>query len=131
MHAINLSASPSSHESKSPGPYAVADSLFLKLQGTPQSISEMAQVIRGIIHTHGCDPKKGFRLACGEDEAQEMWGHRRGALYASMQMVEGGRVWGTDVWSVASLSLIVVRVGQADKCYDEQRTGFEPPSVGV
>jgi hypothetical protein len=103
MHAINLSASTPSHKSTSPGPYAVANSLFLKLQGTPQSISEMSQVIRDIVGTHGCDPKQGFRLARGEDEAREMWGHRRSALYASMKMVEGGKVWGTDVWSVASL----------------------------
>ena len=103
MHAINLSVSTSSHKSKSPSPYAVANSLFLKLQGTPQSISEMSQVIRDIVGRHGCDSKKGFRLARGDDEAQEMWSHRRSALYANMKMVEGGSVWGTDVWSVVSI----------------------------
>lgn len=103
MHAINQSIPTSSHNSKSPGPYAEADSLFLKLQGTPQNISETSQVIRDIVRAYGCDSKKGFKLAHGEDEAEEIWGHRRSALYASMKMVEGGEVWGTDVWSVASL----------------------------
>lgn len=100
MHAINLSASTSSRESKSPGPYAVTDSLFLKLQGTPQSIAETSKVICDILSTHGCDPQKGFKLALGEDEAREMWDHRRSALYASTKMVKGGKVWSTDVWFV-------------------------------
>jgi D-lactate dehydrogenase (cytochrome) len=100
MHAINISASTSSRESKSPGPYAAVDSLFLKLQGTPQSIAETSKVIRDILSTHGCGPQHSFKLALGEDEAREMWDHRRGALYASMKMVEGGRVWSTDVWFV-------------------------------
>ena len=81
----------------------MADSLFLKPQGTPQSVSEASQAIRDIISVHECDPTKGFRLACGDEEVQEMWGHPRGALYASMKMVEGGKVWGTDVWFVFSL----------------------------
>lgn len=111
MHAINLSISTSSRKSKSPGPYAESDSLFLKLQGTPQSIAETSKVICDILSTHGCDPQKAFRLARNEDEAREMWDHRRNALYASMKMVEGGRVWSTDVWFVICPSLWIVWVG--------------------
>ena len=99
MRVINLSAPTTSRSSKSPGPYAESDSIFLKLQGTPQSIAETSKVICGILNTHGCDPQKAFKLA-SEDEAREMWDHRRNALYASMKMVEGGRMWGTNVWFV-------------------------------
>ena len=111
MHAINLYISTSSRKPKSPGQYAESDSLFLKLQGTPRSIAETSKVICDILGTHGCDSKKVFRLARSEDEAQEMWDHRKNALYASMKMVEGGRVWSTDVWFVICPSLWMVRVG--------------------
>ena len=40
MRAINLSASTTYRSSKSPGPYTESDSLFLKPQGTPQSVAE-------------------------------------------------------------------------------------------
>lgn len=129
MHAINLSASTSSRNSKSPGPYAESDSLFLKLQGTPRSIAETSKVICDILSTHGCDPQKAFKLARGEDEAREMWDHRRNALCASMEMVEGGKVWGTDVWFVPYPLDSEGR--RADPFSGEQRTTIEPPSVGV
>jgi hypothetical protein len=114
MHAINLLASTSSHKSKSSGPYAVSDSLFLKLQGSPQSIAETLQIIRDILSAYGCDPRKDFRLARGEDEAREMWGHRRSALHANMKMAEGGRVWGTDVWFVFVSFIWAGERGHAD-----------------
>src|SRR5258706_15965916 len=123
MHAINLSISTSSRKSKSPGPYPETDSLFLKLQGTPRSIAETSKVICDILSTHGCDAQKAFRLARREDEAREMWDHRRNALYASMKMVEDGRGWSTDVWFVVCPSLWVVRVGVL--------THFRPNSVPV
>jgi hypothetical protein len=127
MHAINLSASTSSCRSGSPGPYAVADSLF-KLQVTPQSIAETSKVIWSILSTHRCDSKESFKLARGEDEARVMWDDRRGALYASMKLVEGCGVLTFSPYSVLNL----VREGwDSDEFSGSQRTGFEPPSAGV
>jgi hypothetical protein len=103
----------------------VADSLFFKLQGTPQSIAETSKVIWSILSTHRSDSKEGFKLARGEDEARD---HRRGALYASMKMVEGCGVLTFSPYSVLNL----VRGGwDSDKFSGSQRTGFQPPSAAV
>ena len=85
MRAINLFA-PTSHESKSPGPYTVADSLFLKLQGTPQSVAETSEIIRDILSTHGCNFQTGTRGGRGTGDVESSSG-------GAVSEHEDGRGW--------------------------------------
>lgn len=93
MEALNHSLSPGAPSSEQP--YLVADSLFIKIQGTPLMIAEASQTAREILGKHGCNR---VRFARGSEEAHEIWSHRRGALLAILSYIEGSKVWTTDVW---------------------------------
>ncbi|OJA10768.1 hypothetical protein AZE42_00316 [Rhizopogon vesiculosus] len=58
-------------------PYPVQDTLFFKLQGSPESIRETSNVVQEIVQSHG---STRFEFAATEEEADEMWQNRK---YAS------------------------------------------------
>lgn len=99
MEALNHYLAPSStvSTSKVHRDYPVADSLFIKIQGSPNSIAEASTTARAILAKHGCTE---MRFANGNKEADELWSHRREALIAILSYIEGSTVWTTDVWYV-------------------------------
>lgn len=76
-------------------PYLVEDSLFIKLQGSSQSIKEASEVIQDILGRHSC---KGVLFAKNAKEADDMWQDRRGALLSILSFIEGSEACTTDVW---------------------------------
>ncbi|TCD68918.1 hypothetical protein EIP91_009469 [Steccherinum ochraceum] len=75
--------------------YPVSDTLFLKLQGTNESIQQTATTVQNIFSRHG---STAFEFASSEDEAAEMWENRKYALMSTITAGgEGTRVWTTDV----------------------------------
>ena len=72
------------------------DSLFFKFQGpTPRALQETADVVKRITQQHG---STGFVVARSDKEAADLWMDRKNALYSSMALLPGSRVWSTDVW---------------------------------
>jgi D-lactate dehydrogenase (cytochrome) len=55
-------------------PYPVQDTLFFKLQGSPESIRETSNVVQEIVQSHG---STRFEFAATEEEADEMWQNRK------------------------------------------------------
>ena len=80
--------------------YAVRDTLFFKLQGTPSAIKETATAVKAIVKKHGSSQ---FQFAATDEEANELWENRKYALMSTITAGgEGARVWTTDVWCVYS-----------------------------
>ena len=72
------------------------DSLFFKFQGpTARALQETADVVKRITQRHG---STGFVVARSDKEAADLWMDRKNALYSSMALLPGSRVWSTDVW---------------------------------
>ena len=80
----------------SPTKYAIADHLFLKLQGaTPEAISESERLASDITAKHG---GRDWTAAQGE-AAQSMWNDRKNAAFASLLYGGPGvKAISTDVW---------------------------------
>lgn len=74
--------------------YLEKDSLFFKLQGSPQSIKENAKIIGGIVKKHG---GLSFELSRTDQEAKDLWQDRKNALWTSLALIPGSRGWSTDV----------------------------------
>lgn len=85
--------------------YPASDTLFFKLQGSPEAIGQTAKDVRNITKRHGCEK---FEFAKSEEEASALWQNRKDALFATLASVPGSKCWTTDVWCVyatASLSI--------------------------
>ncbi|KAI0029461.1 FAD-linked oxidase-like protein [Vararia minispora EC-137] len=87
MDAINGSAMTSS-------PLPVSDSLFFKLQGSPEAIALTASTVSAITKAHGASR---FAFAATDQEADELWQNRKYALMATVASKPGYRPWTTDV----------------------------------
>jgi len=79
-------------------PYPTQDSLFFKIQGTPEVISKAAEALETIVKKHS---GSRFEFASTEEQAKEMWENRKMALFSSLQLEPGLRGWVTDVWFVS------------------------------
>jgi len=77
-------------------PYPTQDSLFFKIQGTPEVISKAAEALETIVKKHS---GSRFEFASTEEHAKEMWENRKTGAFASLQE-PGERCWTTDVWFV-------------------------------
>ncbi|PVF98185.1 hypothetical protein CPB86DRAFT_806917 [Serendipita vermifera] len=89
MEAIN-------HSGLSNQTYATKDSLFFKFQGSSSSISETNKLVKNIVKKHG---SIHFNAARNEEEAHELWNHRKVALWSSLGWLDDSetRIWTTDV----------------------------------
>jgi D-lactate dehydrogenase (cytochrome) len=88
MAAINKSGTMSTK-------YPAVDTLFFKIQGSPNAIKETANDIRTITKSHG---SKRFEFAASDEEATHLWQNRKDALFATLASHPGNRCWTTDVW---------------------------------
>lgn len=75
-------------------PYPVQDTLFFKIQGSPESIRDTSNVVQEIVQRHG---STRFEFAATEEEADEMWENRKYALFSTLATQPGSKVWTTDV----------------------------------
>lgn len=89
MEAIN-------HAGLSGHTYPVKDSLFFKFQGSPLAIKETSKIVQDIVKKHG---SKDFKAAKNSEEAEELWNHRKVALWSSLSWLDDAdtRIWTTDV----------------------------------
>jgi D-lactate dehydrogenase (cytochrome) len=55
-------------------PYPVQDTLFFKIQGSPESIRDTSSIVQEIVQRHG---STRFEFAATEEEAGEMWENRK------------------------------------------------------
>jgi D-lactate dehydrogenase (cytochrome) len=88
MSAINTAGTVSS---KLPA----VDTLFFKIQGSPSSIEETANLVKLITKRH---KSSRFAFAKSDEEADELWQNRKEALFATLASEPGTRCWTTDVW---------------------------------
>ncbi|KAG1757412.1 D-lactate dehydrogenase cytochrome oxidoreductase [Suillus lakei] len=75
-------------------PYPVQDTLFFKIQGSPESIRDTSNVVQEIVQRHG---STRFEFAATEEEAGEMWENRKYAFFSTLATHPGSKVWTTDV----------------------------------
>ncbi|KAG1894813.1 D-lactate dehydrogenase cytochrome oxidoreductase [Suillus fuscotomentosus] len=75
-------------------PYPVQDTLFFKIQGSPESIRDTSNVVQEIVQRHG---STRFEFAATEEEAGEMWENRKYALFSTLATQPGSKIWTTDV----------------------------------
>jgi D-lactate dehydrogenase (cytochrome) len=80
-------------------PYPISDTLFLKIQGTKESLSSASPLIQSICAQHG---STAFDFAETDEKAEELWMNRKYALMSTMAAEPGHRCWTTDVWWVPS-----------------------------
>ncbi|KAG8713942.1 hypothetical protein FRC08_012556 [Ceratobasidium sp. 394] len=74
--------------------YPELDSLFFKFQGSKETQREASATVKRIVEKHG---GKGFQAARDEKEAHDFWQNRKYALWSTMALIPGSRVWTTDV----------------------------------
>ncbi|KAF8123721.1 FAD-linked oxidase-like protein [Boletus edulis] len=82
-------------------PYPVQDTLFFKLQGSPESIAETSQVVQQIVRSHG---GTRFEFAATDEEAEDLWENRKYALMSTLASNPGMKCWTTDTWSSVPVS---------------------------
>ncbi|KAF8919264.1 FAD-linked oxidase-like protein [Mucidula mucida] len=75
-------------------PYPVSDTLFFKIQGSPETIKLAAKEAQAITKRHG-SPR--FVFAQTDQEAEDLWQNRKYALMSTLSSVPGSRCWTTDV----------------------------------
>ncbi|KZV68441.1 hypothetical protein PENSPDRAFT_754087 [Peniophora sp. CONT] len=75
-------------------PLPVQDSLFFKLQGSPDTVAATAKTIQKIASAHG---SQTFEFAKTDEEADALWMNRKYALNATLSSSPGSRCWTTDV----------------------------------
>lgn len=76
-------------------PYPVQDTLFFKLQGSPESIAETSRVVQEIVRKHS---STRFEFAPTDEEAENLWENRKYALMSTLASHPEMRCWTTDVW---------------------------------
>lgn len=74
--------------------YPELDSLFFKFQGSKEAQQEASAVVKKIVAKHG---GKNFQAARDEKEAHDFWQNRKYALWSTIALYPGSRVWTTDV----------------------------------
>lgn len=141
MEAIN-------HSGLSSHSYPTKDSLFFKFQGSPSSISEATKLVKQIVKKHGSSQ---FIAASSSDEADELWNHRKIALWSTLGWLDDAeaRVWTTDVCVPPSklpeligeskkdfeasgiVATIVGHVGDGNASLDAYPSIFDIPSAQV
>lgn len=86
--------------------FAAKDSLFFKFQGSPSSIKETSEAVRRIVRNHG---STRLDFAKNDREAEDLWHHRKIALWSTMEWVNhpNVRIWTTDVCN-QSLPLFIL-----------------------
>ncbi|KAF8120937.1 FAD-linked oxidase-like protein [Boletus edulis] len=82
-------------------PYPVQDTLFFKLQGSPESIAETSQVVQQIVRSNG---GTRFEFAATDEEAEDLWENRKYALTSTLASNPGMKCWTTDTWSSVPVS---------------------------
>ncbi|VDC07738.1 unnamed protein product [Peniophora sp. CBMAI 1063] len=105
--------------------YAVADHLFIKMQGpTPNSLFETAELVQEIAAQHG---GSNWMLAKDREEADSMWSDRKNAHYAGLTYGgPGSRGWSTDVCvPISKLPQLVY-----DTLQDVEASGIRNTIVG-
>lgn len=76
-------------------PYPIQDTLFFKLQGSPESIAETSHVVQKIVRKHS---STRFEFAATDEEADNIWENRKYALTSTLASNPGMKCWTTDVW---------------------------------
>lgn len=106
MEAINFSG-------LSERNYPVKDSLLLKFQGSPASILETSKTVQNIVQRHG---SSHFQSARNAKESEELWNHRKIALWSSIAWMNDDRTraWTTDVCVPPSALPTLVGESKAD-----------------
>jgi D-lactate dehydrogenase (cytochrome) len=118
MQCINLAGSTSKKWTEAP-------TLFFKFAGTPSSVKEHIQIVKGLAKTSG---SKTFEFARNNDEAAELWSARKEALWSVMarKKHDGERVRTTDVAVPISKLADIVEETKADI----KRSGLTGSIVG-
>lgn len=80
--------------------YPAVDTLFFKIQGSPEAIKQTAELVKKITRSHGGER---FKFAASDQEAADLWQNRKDALFATLASHPGSKCWTTDVWSVCHL----------------------------
>ncbi|KAI0315334.1 FAD-linked oxidase-like protein [Amylostereum chailletii] len=75
-------------------PLPVQDTLFFKLQGSPEAIALTAKTVQSLVRAH---KSSKFTFAATDAEAANLWQNRKYALMSTIQSVPGSRCWTTDV----------------------------------
>lgn len=73
----------------------VRDTLFFKIQGTPEIMESTGKTLQTLVKKHG-SPQ--FVYAKNKRHADELWNNRKVALFSAQASVPGSKVWTTDVW---------------------------------
>ncbi|KAF8606532.1 hypothetical protein BDV93DRAFT_469024 [Ceratobasidium sp. AG-I] len=103
--------------------YPELDSLFFKLQGSKESQKEASATVKRIVEKYG---GKGFKAARDEKEAHDFWQNRKYALWSTMALYPGSRVWTTDVAvPVSRLPQLVLETKE-----DMAKSGLKSTIVG-
>jgi len=71
------------------------DSLFIKIQGSPDATKRAASIVKTIVHRHGAS---GWDFGSSEEAAKDLWHARKAALWSTIESLPGSRAWTTDVW---------------------------------
>jgi D-lactate dehydrogenase (cytochrome) len=118
MEAIN-------HSGLSSQSYPIKDSLFFKFQGSSSSISETNKIVKKIVQEHG---STHFSSARNQEEAEELWNHRKVALWSSLGWLDDAetKIWTTDV--CVPPSRLPELVGETKK--DLEESGIKSTIVG-
>ncbi|EIW65740.1 hypothetical protein TREMEDRAFT_41215 [Tremella mesenterica DSM 1558] len=74
--------------------YKEADSLLFKFQGSDAAMSEVAKGTKAVCQKHG---GKNFEFSKTDKEAEDLWQGRKAALWSVLALIEGSKVWTTDV----------------------------------
>ncbi|KAH7889949.1 FAD-linked oxidase-like protein, partial [Phlebopus sp. FC_14] len=75
-------------------PYPVKDTLFFKIQGSPESITETSQCVKQVVEKHR---SSRFEFASTDQEAEDLWENRKYALVSTLSSHPGMKCWTTDV----------------------------------
>ncbi|WVQ74688.1 hypothetical protein IAR50_004292 [Cryptococcus sp. DSM 104548] len=74
--------------------YNAVDSLFFKFQGSDAQMAEVATSVKKLVSKHG---GANFEFSKSDKEADALWQGRKAALWSVLGLVDGSRVWTTDV----------------------------------
>ncbi|ODN76548.1 hypothetical protein L202_05210 [Cryptococcus amylolentus CBS 6039] len=95
--------------------YNAVDSLFFKFQGSDAQMAEVATSVKSLVSKHG---GANFEFSKSDKEADALWQGRKAALWSVLGLVDGARVWTTDVCVPISKLPRLVRETRED--FDER-----------
>ena len=97
--------------------------LFLEFQGSPNSVQEQIEAVRGIASEFGGGD---FQWATRLEDRNKLWEARHNAAYACMVLCPGRRIWATDVCvPISKLAECIVETQQ-----DLEQSPLTAPIVG-